>query len=124
MPPYGVLKSFVKQADAIDPTLRDTSVYEKFKDLVCKDATFCKAAQLISVESLKERVYATPTYVVAQILQIKSSVKSKTINTENASRLKSGGKRDGSGGKAVGGKREIFYDRMVIFRCARDLSHH
>jgi hypothetical protein len=116
------MKSFVNQVGTADPAQRDTLVYNLFKDLVCKE-TFCKAAELISVETLKERSYGPlPVYVVAQILHIKSSLKAKTISTENAAQLKAGGKRDAGRAKATGGKREVFYDRMVVFRCAGNLS--
>jgi hypothetical protein len=112
MPVYGVLKSFLNQQRLIrDAEARENAVYDKFK-------MFCAEAELVSVESLKSRTSTMKSaYVVAQIMNVKSSGK-KTINvTTNALRQKmAGSKRDSAGVKLHAGKQEVFYDRMIVFR--------
>jgi hypothetical protein len=116
----GILKSFYDEAGPTDPAAREAQVYENFVDLLCTDADdglLRKAAQLISVEALKEQVFNdTHVYVAAQILNIKSSVKPKIVNNDNALRLKTLGKRDAAGNRLYGGKKEVTYDRMVVLR--------
>jgi hypothetical protein len=110
----GFLKStltFVKNIPAaVD---REMAVYERFEEF---------NAQYLSVEELKDRFhvpsFANKFYVVAQILNIKNPKEGgKEATMDYAARVKAGQKRDHKGTN-VSSVKQIFYDRMVVFRYA------